>query len=63
MNKRLTKAHVKNERIDSPLGLLGVPPDFNLSPLGPIARGATVIIVNGNATIVRGESRRTSLPQ
>lgn len=27
MNKHLTKTHIKNERIDSPLGLLGVPPD------------------------------------
>lgn len=27
MNKRLTKPHDKNVRIDSPLGLFGVPPD------------------------------------
>ena len=28
MNRRLTKPFVKNIRLDSPLGLLGVPPDF-----------------------------------
>lgn len=27
MNKQLTKPHEKNVRIDSPYGLLGVPPD------------------------------------
>lgn len=27
MNKRLTKPHEKNVRLNSPLGLLGVPPD------------------------------------
>jgi len=27
MEKKLNKPHTINERIDSPLGLLGVPPD------------------------------------
>ena len=27
MNKRLTKPHEKNIRLDAPLGLLGVPPE------------------------------------
>lgn len=58
MNKRLTKPREKNERLESPFGLLGVPPDFNLSPLGPIARGATVIIVNGDATIIKRGGRK-----
>lgn len=31
MNKRLTKPHEKNERLNSPLGLLGVPPDRPLA--------------------------------
>lgn len=29
MNKRLTKPHEKNERLERPCGLLGVPPDFS----------------------------------
>lgn len=29
MNKRLTKPHEKNERLERPSGLLGVPPDFS----------------------------------
>ena len=28
MNRKLTKPFRKNVRLDSPLGLLGVPPDF-----------------------------------
>ena len=28
MNKRLTKPHEKNERLERPCGLLGVPPDL-----------------------------------
>lgn len=29
MNKRLTKPHEKNERLERPCGLLGVPPDLS----------------------------------
>ncbi len=29
MYKRLTKPHEKNERLERPSGLLGVPPDFS----------------------------------
>lgn len=60
MNKRLTKPHEKNVRLDSPLGLLGVPPDCY--DKATVLRGKTVIIVNGDLTILP-ESRRTSLPQ
>lgn len=42
MNRRLTKPFTKNVRIDSPLGLLGVPPDTS-----------TVIIVSNDYWIKR----------
>lgn len=62
MNKRLTKPHEKNERLNSPLGLLGVPPDCpSIQRL--LQNGGTVIIVNGDATIIRDRGRPKSLPQ
>lgn len=62
MNKRLTKPHEKNERLDSPEGLLGVPPDCpSIQRL--LQGGGTVIIVNGDATIIRDKGRPKSLPQ
>ena len=36
MNKKLTKPYAKNIRLDAPLGLLGVPPDFNFNSKEPI---------------------------
>ena len=41
-NKRLTKPYEKNVRLDSPLGLLGVPPDAN---------GETYVLVTNDITV------------
>lgn len=38
MNKKLTKAFVENERLDTPLGRLGVPPDSGLNNVLIIAK-------------------------
>lgn len=45
MNQRLTKPFTKNVRLDSPLGLLGVPPDDLTSPraVHAIDTGTTAI--------------------
>lgn len=45
MNRSLTKPFTKNVRLDSPLGLLGVPPDAFTSPRTAhvIDTGATAI--------------------
>jgi len=62
MEKKLNKPHEINERIDSPLGLLGVPPDCPTLRRA-VAQGATVIVVNGDVSIIRDKGRRRSLPQ
>lgn len=62
MEKKLNKPHEINERTDSPLGLPGVPPD-GVPYLGPVAAGATIIVVNGNVSIIKDKGRPKSLPQ
>lgn len=60
MNKRLTKPHEKNERLESPLGLLGVPPDP--TPCVTVISGSGVVIVTGDCRVIHS-GRRKSLPQ
>jgi len=60
MNKRLTKPHEKNERLESPLGLLGVPPDP--TPCVTVFSPGSVVIVTGDVRVIR-PGRRKSLPQ
>ena len=56
MNKRLTKQHTKNIRLDAPLGLLGVPPDATVKIHVPA--GSVVIITDRPVY-----KRRKDLPQ
>lgn len=50
--KRLTKPHEKNARLETPFGLLGVPPDFFVDAVGYLP-GDTVIIVTNNVSAQR----------
>ena len=60
MNKRLTKPHEKNERLEKPCGRLGVPPDPTACVT--VLSGGTVVIVSGDCRVIRRD-RSTSLPQ
>lgn len=61
MNKKLTKAHKKNIRLDSPLGLLGVPPD---APKGAvIVTDSPIIIVMSGRVTISAEKDYCSIPQ
>lgn len=56
--KKLKKNDAKNDRLDAPLGRLGVPPDI-LRGTGRIITNATVIIVESPST----KHRSGNIPQ
>lgn len=54
MNKRLTKPYDRNERLNAPLGLLGVPPDNNPpTPLNRRSRLKMLVLEADEATLDR----------
>lgn len=65
VNKRLTKPHQKNIRLDSPLGLLGVPPDSSSAPVFTVMNDKVIIIADKAVAmqLLSGCRDMGSLPQ
>lgn len=62
MARKLTKPHTRNIRLDSPLGLLGVPPDMSAAAF-TLPQDKVILIVDKQTALrLLGENRSTSLP-
>ena len=63
MNKKLTKDHVKNDRLEKPTGLIGVPPNTSYEAFTVLSDKVIIITDKPTAMRMLGQSRdKGSLP-
>ena len=63
MNKNLTKAHTKNERLETPTGRVGVPPEVSYEAFTVLSDKVIIIADKPTAMRMLGRCRdKGSLP-